>query len=301
MNNVPYSREPISKKHILDKQICEFNLGTDNIDQETVASFGDEWTKFDQFTDQDIDGVASMHYFDIVPKEIYENKAVMDMGCGTGRWSKYIAQTVSSLDAVDPSDAIYVAAKNLSQFDTVRLTKASVNQLPFFDESFDFVFSLGVLHHIPNTQQAMIDTVSKLKRGGYFLVYLYYALENRSFLFRLLFKLSNIIRLIVSNCPHTLKNFFSDVLAILLYLPFVYFNKSLVIIGAKNIAKKMPLYFYHDKSYQIIRNDSRDRFGTPLEQRFTKEQIKEMMEKSGLTNIVFSDNEPYWHAIGQKK
>ena len=49
-----------------------------------------------------------------------------------------------------------------------------------------------------------------------------------------------------------------------------------------------------------MRNDALDRFGTPLEQRFNKSEIKAMMESGGLKNIVFSANAPYWHAIGQK-
>ena len=50
----------------------------------------------------------------------------------------------------------------------------------------------------------------------------------------------------------------------------------------------------------IIRNDALDRFGTPLEKRFSKKQIHEMMEEAGLDDIIFSPNEPYWHAIGKK-
>ena len=50
-----------------------------------------------------------------------------------------------------------------------------------------------------------------------------------------------------------------------------------------------------------MRTDSRDRFGTPLEQRFTKQQIKSYMERSGLIDIKFSDNAPYWCAVGIKK
>jgi hypothetical protein len=57
---------------------------------------------------------------------------------------------------------------------------------------------------------------------------------------------------------------------------------------------------YHNKSFFVIRNDALDRFGTPLEQRFSKIEIKQMMEKAGLTNIIFSNNMPYWHAVGQK-
>jgi hypothetical protein len=61
------------------------------------------------------------------------------------------------------------------------------------------------------------------------------------------------------------------------------------------------LFGYENKSFYIIRNDSLDRFGTPLEQRFTRNQIQEMMERAGLENIVFSNNIPYWHAVGKKK
>ena len=50
-----------------------------------------------------------------------------------------------------------------------------------------------------------------------------------------------------------------------------------------------------------MRTDSRDRFGTPLEQRFTKVQIKEIMLDAGLEDIVFSESDPYWCAVGNKK
>ena len=50
-----------------------------------------------------------------------------------------------------------------------------------------------------------------------------------------------------------------------------------------------------------MQNDALDRFGTPLEQRFTKKEIEKMMIDCGLTEIVFSAQTPYWHAIGKKK
>jgi hypothetical protein len=50
-----------------------------------------------------------------------------------------------------------------------------------------------------------------------------------------------------------------------------------------------------------MKNDALDRFGTPLEQRFSKTEIVRMMECCGLKNIIVSEKEPYWHAIGQKR
>ena len=50
-----------------------------------------------------------------------------------------------------------------------------------------------------------------------------------------------------------------------------------------------------------MRTDVRDRFGTPLEKRFSKKQITKMLKKSGLENIKFSDNEPFLVCSWNKK
>jgi hypothetical protein len=68
----------------------------------------------------------------------------------------------------------------------------------------------------------------------------------------------------------------------------------------ERVRRHIPLQVYERQSFYVIRNDSLDRFGTPLEQRFSRKQIKEMMEKAGLTDIVFSEKLPYWHAVGKK-
>ena len=64
--------------------------------------------------------------------------------------------------------------------------------------------------------------------------------------------------------------------------------------------KKLPLSVYANFSLSVIRNDALDRFGTPLEQRFSKEEIEKMMLACGLEQIIFSDGHPYWHAVGHK-
>ena len=50
-----------------------------------------------------------------------------------------------------------------------------------------------------------------------------------------------------------------------------------------------------------MKTDALDRFGTKLEQRFTKTEVKQMMQDCGLTAIQFSEDPPYWVAIGYKK
>jgi SAM-dependent methyltransferase len=272
-----------------------------NIDPVTVQAFGEEWSKFNSFSDQEINDIATRHYFDIVPIELIKGKQALDVGCGTGRWTKFVAKYAAHVDAVDPSKAIEAASVLLAGCSNVRLSRTAVDSLPFADSSFDFVFSLGVLHHIPDTQLAMQQCVSKLKSGGFFLVYLYYKLDNKGFLFKTLFRLSDLFRRIIHRLPNAVKNLACDIIAITVYMPLVFIGNGLKFFGFKGLAKKMPLHFYTDKTFNVVRNDARDRFGTPLEQRFTKQQIELMMAKAGLTDITFSDNEPYWHAIGRKK
>jgi len=296
---IPFDRKADEVIQFEGRDIYVFSINGENIDKKTVQSFGEEWTKFNYFTEEEIKKTGDQ-YFDIVPGEYFENKAVLDVGCGTGRWSKYLVDKAKFIDCIDPSEAVYAATKLLKFHLNVRVSKVSVENIPFPDNSFDFVFSLGVLHHIPDTAKAMQDCVKKLKPRGYFMVYLYYNLDNRGFLFKFLHEVSNIFRRIISKLPSGIKKGICDAIAIFVYMPFVMTTRVFIKIGLNKFAKKIPLSFYANHSFNIIKNDALDRFGTPLEQRFSKKEIKTMMEACGLAHIIFSDKEPYWHAIGQK-
>ncbi|MEO8406038.1 MAG: class I SAM-dependent methyltransferase [Chitinophagaceae bacterium] len=297
----PYTQQPSRQYSGNNKTISEFISGeSNNVDDKVVESFGEEWTKFSSFDEAEVDKIGDL-YFDILPAEIYSaDTSVLDVGCGTGRWTKYLAKRVGLIDAVDPSEAILAADKFLKDFPNVRLTKATSEALPFADNTYDMVMSIGVLHHIPDTQKAMMDCVSKVKRGGYFYTYLYYSLDNRGMIFKSIFWLSNLLRRMISKFPAGVKKITCDILAVIIYMPFILMARFLHAIVLKKIATRIPLSIYRDKSFFIIRNDSLDRFGTPLEQRFSRAQIQDMMSKCGLSDIKFSEAAPYWHAIGKK-
>ncbi len=161
--------------------------------------------------------------------------------------------------------------------------------------------SNGVLHHIPDTQQAMQDCVKKVKKGGYFCTYIYYNFDNKSWAFKMLHKLSELLRFVISKMPQQLKMLMCNIIAALIYMPFIWFARFLQIIKVpQRIVDKIPLSPYIGRTFFIIRNDALDRFGTPLEQRFSKEQIRQMMTNCGLTDIVFSPKPAFWHAVGRK-
>ncbi len=300
MHGLPFSSNPLLVHQCGDFIIADFQDSTvNNIDDKTVKSFGDEWKNFNQFNDEDIK-TAGDQYFDIVSEKILgKDKISLDLGCGSGRWTKYLAPHVGFIEAIDPSEAVFAAARLLKGISNVRITKASADNIPFSNDSFDFIFSLGVLHHVPDTLRAIQSAVKKLKRNGYFHLYLYYNLDNRGPVFHFLFHLSNFFRKIISSLPPIGKRFICDTIALFVYVPFVLLAKLLRVLRIEAY-NNIPLSFYIDKRFYIIRNDALDRFGTPLEQRFSRENIRKMMEKAGLTEIIFSEHAPYWHAIGKK-
>src|SRR6476469_4313584 len=108
--------------------------------------------------------------------------------------------------------------------------------------------SVGVLHHITDTLKAMNDCVKKVKKGGYFYVYLYYNLDRRGFLIKILFKLTDVIRSLVSKFPGRLKKIICDLLAVIIYMPLILWVRFLLFIGLRKLARQMPLSAYNNKS-----------------------------------------------------
>ncbi|HMG14970.1 MAG TPA: class I SAM-dependent methyltransferase [Saprospiraceae bacterium] len=299
---INYNQDPLQIIQAGKSEIACFNVQGEkaNIDLSVVKSFGEEWNKFDSFDDNTIQKLGAQYFDIVVDAMLNKHSYVIDIGCGTGRWSKYISNRAGFIEAIDPSDAIFTAVKLIGNLNNVRLSKASIDNIPFPDETFDFAMCIGVINNIPDPQKALNDCVNKIKVGGYFYTYLYYNFENKSLLFKILFQLINLLRRVICKMPSGLKRLVCDLLAVILYLPVIYFGKFLWRIGFKNLAKRMPLSFYHDQSFYIIRNDALDRFGTSVEHRFSKEKIRELMSSAGLGEVVIADSMPYWHAVGKR-
>ncbi len=272
-----------------------------NIDVATVEGFGDEWERFDQTgLKGDEHERLFQGYFDVFPwNDLPENAEGFDLGCGSGRWAAKVAPKVGTLHCIDPSSALEVARRNLVHVPNCVFHRSDVESIPLKDASMDFGYSLGVLHHIPDTARAMARCVEKLRPGAPFLVYLYYSFENRPVWFRTLWRTSEFCRAFVSKLPHSLRYGVSQVLALTVYWPLARTAALLEKLGFD--VSNVPLSSYRAGSLYTMRTDALDRFGTRLEQRFSRKQIREMMEKVGLQDIQFSTTEPYWCAVGRRK
>lgn len=272
-----------------------------NIDSQVVEGFGDEWSRFDQtqLTEQDRQEMFE-GYFSIFPWHLLPEGCIgFDLGCGSGRWAKLVAPRVGQLHCIDPSAAaLDVAKKNLASNANCRFHVAGVDNIPLDNDVADFGYSLGVLHHIPDTASGVKACARKLKRGAPFLLYLYYAFDNKPTWYHLLWRQTNIARVLISNAPFPVRYIISQIIACLIYWPFARLARLLELLGME--VDSVPLAYYRKRSFYVMRTDALDRFGTRLEKRFTKTEIIKMMEEAGLGNISFSSSRPYWCAVGYK-
>ena len=272
-----------------------------NFDKEVIDDFGYEWSKFNQ---QNLDPAIQVKifedYFKIFPWEAIGSSAIgLDIGCGSGRWAQLVSKRVGFLHLLDPSEmALNVAKTNMCGQDNILFHLASVGNLPFEESTLDFAYSLGVLHHIPDTFSGICSIGRVLKPGAPFLIYLYYAFDNRPWWFRYLWLTSNILRKLISRLPIRIKMCVCELISLLIYFPLARLAKALHFIG--HLPLNWPLSYYKDCDYYVMRTDALDRFGTKLEKRYTKENIENMLKSAGFENITFSPSSPYWCAVGYK-
>ena len=272
-----------------------------NICREVVDSFGREWQRFDQSgaAAEELD-TQFQRYFRVFPWDaLPENAVGFDLGCGSGRWARFIAPRVGELNCIDPSDALEVARGRLADLTNVRFHRAGVDDIPLPDGSADFGYSLGVLHHVPDTGLGIAQCVRKLKPGAPLLLYLYYALENRPYWYRAIWRITDAMRRLMSRMPAAVKEALADAIAGLVYWPLARFARWRE--GQGHSVDGMLLATYRDKTFYTMRNDALDRFGTRLEKRFTRGEVESMMRNAGLEQIRFSDSPPFWCAVGIRR
>jgi len=275
---------------------------TKNIDQAVVDDFGKEWSKFNQEAVPKNELKKSFDkYFSLFPWDsIGKNSVGFDLGCGSGRWAYFASSRVKMLHCIDPAiAALQVAKEKMRHSNNCIFHEASVDNIPLKDNSMDFGYSLGVLHHIPDVQDGIVQCVKKLKVGAPFLIYIYYMFDNRPRWFKIVWRISDLFRKVISRLPFSLKFFVSQMIAVFIYFPLSRFSKLLDMLDIS--VENIPLSSYRDKSFYSLRTDSLDRFSTKREHRFTKSQIIKMLTEAGLEKIKFREGDPYWCVIGYKK
>ena len=270
-----------------------------NLDQEVIDRFGHEWADFDYAESETDEALNAQFLAQCIPVSLSQFNAqtsvAADFGAGSSRWASQLLPYFSLVYALEPSGGANKALmKKFSHESRMRILQETVGMNSIPNESLDLAMSLGVLHHIPDTDLAIKNVASKIKGDGVFLCYLYYKLENKPLYYRGMFWTSNSLRWVISRLPYRLRRFLARIIARLIYLPLVHLAKLIGKTG-RDIAN-FPLHHYANMPFVMLHVDALDRFTTSLEHRFSKSEIGNTLQAADFdtSTLNFSESEPFW-------
>ena len=142
----------------------------------TAENFGWQWQHFVQsdelYADQFLGWIAP------VSPDFFQGKLVLEGGCGKGRHTQLAAKWgAREVIGVDLSGAVETAFTATRQLENAHIVQADIYRLPFA-RIFDYAFSIGVLHHLPDPRAGFHSLASKVRAGGNISAWVYGAENN---------------------------------------------------------------------------------------------------------------------------
>lgn len=245
----------------------------------TARSFGYEWTRFpEMYAEWE---QRFLDYMQPHDAEFFRGKKVLDAGCGNGRFAHYAAKYGAQVWAIDLGPAVEVARKNTEGVGAAQVVQADLHRPPFAPESFDFIYSIGVLHHLPDPEAAFQNLLRYLKPEGEVQIYLYWEPENQP-VKRALLSLVNSFRHVTTRLPHGVVHALAFPAAVGAFGFFVWPHRLLKAIGLKDAAEKLPMKQYAYYPFRVCVNDQLDRFSAPIENRYTRQEVQAWLDRAGL-------------------
>lgn len=254
-----------------------------NTVEKTGDAYGFLWTK----------SVSSIphplwhfHYMqEVITEPIVRGKSGIEVGAGCGYDTYYLAKADPSCRIVgmDLSDGVFKAKEVVSGLSNAYIMKGSALDIPARDNTFDFAYSFGVLHHTPDPVRGLREMIRVVKRSSPIFVYLY---EDHSdnLLKKNLLKIVTTIRRVTVKFP---PRFLYVITCILSPFVFIAFTVPAKIFkrfkSTYGLYEKMPFGFA--RSFFSLRGDLYDRFSAPLEYRFGKEELRKVLQDCGLKDI----------------
>jgi len=263
----------------------------------TALSFGFEWHQFpEMYAEWE---QSFLDYMQPHGSAFFAGRKVLDAGCGNGRFAFYAARYGADVWAIDLGPAIEVARQNTADAGKVQVAQADLHHPPFAFESFDFIYSIGVLHHLPDPEPAFQNLVRFLKPGGEIQIYLYWKPENQPIKSFLLAGVTA-LRQVTTRLPPAITNTLAYPAAMCAYISFVWLYQILKRIpGLTRFAENLPMKQYANFPFRVCVNDQLDRFSAPIENRYTRQEVLDWLTRARLEAVEI--NAAYgWVATGRK-
>jgi SAM-dependent methyltransferase len=261
----------------------------------TFTSFGYEWNAFDGVREEDED--FGEIYFRDLDLERLRGRVGLDAGCGKGRFTRILAAHLGAEVALDGSSAVEAAARNLGDASNVAVVKADLRDAPFAPGSFDFISSLGVLHHLDDPRGGFERLVTLLAPHGQILLYLYSRPPRFGARSAALSAAAALRTLTVRMPLRTLKGLSTPVAAVL--------YGGVVVPGrwgerhAAPLLAGLPMDTYRDKPFRSLVLDTFDRLSAPVEHRYVWADLEPWFTDAGLV-VDAARDETGWFILAHR-
>lgn len=141
------------------------------VQQQHLESFGWQWNRY-EVAHEDEDRATFRAKTGVAIDEL-KGMRVLDAGCGGGRYARLLAAAGIEVVGADHSAAVEKADRLCRDLPSASFLQADLKRLPFPQASFDFVFSIGVMHHDARTREVFDAVARMVKPGGRYAVWLY--------------------------------------------------------------------------------------------------------------------------------
>jgi SAM-dependent methyltransferase len=259
-------------------------LETADAVRRTRRTYDFTWSRFAAAEIEDGWEKDSYAYTALIPPNVFEGagKVGLDAGCGGGadlrrfwqRGIRVIGFDVSSgVDAIRQMNAVPPHGD---------LVQGDLHMLPFKTGTFDFIYSFGVLHHLPEPERGFAALTAALKPGAPLVTYLYERFDQRASAARAMLGMVSLVRRVSNRMPPSLLHVFCWMLVPVVWLAFAVPARVISVFSGRRAAR-WP--FSHTIRWPVLAADLYDRFAPPVEHRLTEQEVRDLYARCGLERV----------------
>jgi len=233
-----------------------------------------------------------------LPVDFFKGKIGLDIGCGAGRHAFQASQSGAEIVAIDLSQAVDAGQHNNTANKLVHIIQADIYNLPFKPGIFDFIYSLGVLHHLPEPENGYQALIPFLRKGGALFIWLY-AFSSRKIALEILRAAAQQL----SNNNIRRMAFLCNLIDYGIFINLFRLTQNIPVLG-KWVKQYAPLRIieYATHGFRISYTDWFDRLSAPITNYYKENEMKLWLKRSELCNTrLLLEGDSWWWLYGERK
>lgn len=272
-----------SAAYAITRGVPRFALDISGEEEKTAEAFGYEWTQYSElaprYRQQFIDWLHP------VTPEFFQGKVVLEGGCGKGRHTALASEFgAKAVVAMDLGSAVEAAFANTRHLDNVHIVQADLNRPPV-RRVFDYAFSIGVLHHLPDPERGFQALVSRLLPGAAVSGWVY-GREGNGWIVHIV---SPLRQRLTTRLPHSVLDRISGLLTVPLFAATrLLYRQARNTTAAKMLPYEPYLSYIADFPFREQRSIVFDHLVAPIAFYIPREDFAQWFERAGLADVVIS-------------